>query len=147
MSKTGIDVLLVDDNPNDAKLAVLWLRASPLVKSVQVVADGEQALKYLRGRDPFADAPRPQLVVLDLNLPRMSGFEVLAEMKSDPELAGIPAIVLSASGFAEDERRARDLQASLYLQKPSDGDGFTAMVSAVEAFWRTHSQRARHADD
>lgn len=139
MGETGIEILLVEDCPSDAKLAVRWLAASPLVKSVHVVADGEQAMAYLRGGPPFANAPRPQLVLLDLNLPRMSGFEVLEALKSDPELASIPAIVLSGSAFAEDERRARELQASLCLRKPCDADEFTAMVAAVETFWRSRA--------
>jgi CheY-like chemotaxis protein len=131
-----IEVLLVEDSVSDAKLFQRWLSESDLVKSIHLVHDGESALGFLRGDGRFADTPRPDLLMLDINLPRMSGLEVLAEVKSDPALAEIPVVMITSSVFESDHQKAQDLQVDLFLSKPADADEFTALVESVEAFWQ-----------
>jgi CheY-like chemotaxis protein len=131
---SGMDILLVEDSPSDAKLTSRWLKESDRVGAVHAVSDGEQALAFLRRQDAFANAPRARLVLLDVNLPRMSGFEVLAEIRKDVALSQLPVIMLSSSNFADDRGRAREMQADLYVLKPGDADEFAALVDTVEAF-------------
>jgi CheY-like chemotaxis protein len=134
MSGSGMHLFLVDDNAADAKLAARWLRESPAIDRVDVVHDGERALQWLRRNGCYADAPRPDLILLDVNLPRMTGFELLAEIRADSDLAGIPVIVLSASNAEADVSRAIALGADRYFAKPSDAGEFAELVSAVEGF-------------
>jgi len=129
-----LPVLLVDDDPLDARLAVYWLRQSRCVGDVHVVHDGEQALAYLREQQRLPPEARPRCMLLDLNLPRLSGFQVLAALRADPGLADFPVIVLSGAGFAEDRRHAQQLRAGLFLVKPADADEFAAMIRAVDEF-------------
>jgi len=135
-SEDRIEILLVEDSASDAKLIDRWLRGSALVRDIHVVHDGEAALDFLRGKGQFAHRVRPDLVLLDLNLPRMSGLEVLTEIKRDSKLAGIPVVILSSTVFADDQQQAENLQAGLFVPKPSDADEFTALVQSLEAFWR-----------
>jgi CheY-like chemotaxis protein len=131
-----IEVLLVEDSVSDAKLFERWLSESELVKCIHLVHDGESALQFLRGDGRYAGTPQPDLVMLDINLPRMSGFEVLAKVKSDPALAKIPVVMITSSVFETDHQKAQDLQVDLFLSKPADADEFTALVRSVEAFWQ-----------
>jgi CheY-like chemotaxis protein len=126
-------VLLVEDDPGDIMIAQEALRAGELVSRLAVVQDGTHALAQLRAET----APRPDLVLLDLNLPGMSGHEVLAELKGDPALRTIPVVVLSTSTAAEDVRRSYELGANLYVAKPVDFDEFADVVKRIEDFFLT----------
>ncbi len=130
-----VDILLVDDNPADVRLAREALSEAKLVNSLQVAADGEEALALLRRQGRHAGAPRPGLVLLDLNLPRKDGREVLAEIKSDPELKRIPVIVLTTSRAEEDVVRSYDLHANAYVTKPVALREFMEVMRALEGFW------------
>jgi CheY-like chemotaxis protein len=132
-----IRVLLVDDNPGDADLTKETLEAGKLHLDVAVVTDGEAALAYLRGEPPFAGAEPPDLVLLDLNLPRLSGREVLAAIKGDPVLRALPVVVLSSSDAEQDILRSYQLGANCYVTKPVGLASFQAIVRSVETFWFT----------
>jgi len=132
-----IDILLVEDSPGDARLTREALAEGKLKNVLHLVEDGEQALAFLRGEDGYADAPRPDLVLLDLNLPRVDGREVLAEMKADPDLKRIPVVVLTTSSADEDVLRAYELAANCYITKPVDLDKFLGVVRSIEEFWLT----------
>jgi CheY-like chemotaxis protein len=136
MSNNEVEILLVDDCASDAKLLLRWLEGSSMVRQVHVVHNGEEALAFLERRATEPKNPLPDLVLLDVNLPRMSGFEVLSRLKADARLARISVVVLSSSSFAEDRQRASDLQARLFLHKPSDADEFAALVQAIESLCR-----------
>jgi two-component system, chemotaxis family, response regulator Rcp1 len=131
------EILLVEDNPGDVRLTREALREADLDYALAVARDGVEALARLRGEGEHAGAARPDLVLLDLNLPRMDGREVLAAVKADPELCDIPVIVLSSSEAEMDVRGAYQLHANCYICKPVDLDGFIAVVRAIDAFWFT----------
>jgi len=131
------EILLVEDSPGDARLTREALAEGKLKNVLHLVEDGEQALAFLRGEDGYADAPRPDLVLLDLNLPRVDGREVLAEMKADPDLKRIPVVVLTTSSADEDVLRAYELAANCYITKPVDLDKFLGVVRSIEEFWLT----------
>ncbi|HKI58681.1 MAG TPA: response regulator [Trueperaceae bacterium] len=137
MDSKIIDILLVEDSPGDARLTREALAEGKLKNVLHLVEDGEQALAFLRGEDGYADAPRPDLVLLDLNLPRVDGREVLAEMKADPDLKRIPVVVLTTSSADEDVLRAYELAANCYITKPVDLDKFLGVVRSIEEFWLT----------
>jgi CheY-like chemotaxis protein len=130
-----LDVLLVEDNPGDVRLTLEVLRESRVSTDVQVAGDGEQAMAFLRAEGEHTGRKRPNLVLLDLNLPRKSGFEVLAECKSDKGLRRVPIVVLSGSSAGHDVVRAYDLHANAYVTKPLDLQEFIAALRAVEGFW------------
>jgi two-component system, chemotaxis family, response regulator Rcp1 len=130
-----IEILLVEDNPGDVRLAQEGLRQSKVPNHLSVARDGEQALQILQRKGVHADAPRPQLVLLDINLPKRSGFEVLAELKADRELRGIPVLILSTSDSQEDVARAYDLQAACFINKPTDFEEFATIVEHIHDFW------------
>ena len=132
-----IDILLVEDNAGDARLTVEALRESKVSNSVSVVKGGVQAIAYLRGRGQFADATRPDLILLDLNLPRKDGREVLAEIKEDDDLKRIPVVVLTTSQAEQDILRAYDLHANCFITKPADLEQFLKVVRTIEDFWLT----------
>lgn len=129
------DILLVEDNPGDARLAQEALKEGRMASRLKVVVDGVEAMSYLRREGPFADAPRPHLVLLDLNLPRKDGRQVLAEMKADPELRRIPVVVLTTSQAEQDVIKSYDLHANCYITKPVDLDRFIAVVRSIEEYW------------
>ena len=131
----SIHILLVEDSPGDVNLTLTALRAARVANMVGVVGDGEEAMAYLRREPPFEDAPRPDLVLLDLNLPLMDGREVLAEMKADPLLETIPVIVLTTSSEEADVVSAYKLHAASFVTKPVDFIAFTAAVRSIEGFW------------
>jgi len=132
-----IRVLLVEDNPGDADLTRETLEAGRLHLEIDVVVDGEQALAYLRREPPFAQAPSPDLIMLDLNLPRIGGREVLAAIKSDEALRVIPIVILTSSDAEHDIVKSYQLGANCYVTKPVGLEAFQAIVRSVEGFWFT----------
>ena len=128
-------ILLVEDSPTDALLAQEALRGANISHNIHLVEDGVEALAFLHGEGPYAHAPRPDLILLDLNLPKKGGQEVLAEIKADPELKDIPVVVLTTSQDAGDVSKAYDLHANCYITKPVDFLQFTEVVQAIAHFW------------
>lgn len=129
------DLLLVEDNPGDVRLVREAFKDAHLVNTLHVAADGDEALDFIYQRGEYTDAPRPNLVLLDWNLPHTSGEEVLAELKDDEDLRSIPVIVLTSSQADEDVIRSYELQANAYVTKPVDPDEFTDTVCSFEEFW------------
>jgi chemotaxis family two-component system response regulator Rcp1 len=132
-----IEILLVEDSPGDVRLTREALRDGKVRNHLHVVPDGVQAMAFLRREGPYAEAPRPDLVLLDLNLPRKTGREVLQEVKSDPALAQIPVVVLTTSKADEDVVRAYESHANCFITKPVDFDQFLTVVRSIEDFWLT----------
>jgi chemotaxis family two-component system response regulator Rcp1 len=132
-----IQVLLVDDSPADVRLTREALGEGKISSQLSVVGDGVEALRFLRREGAYATVPRPDLVLLDLNLPRKSGREVLEEIKSDPDLRRIPVMVLTTSRADEDLNTAYSLHANCYIRKPVNLDEFLDVVRSIEQFWFT----------
>jgi CheY-like chemotaxis protein len=130
-----IEILLVEDNPGDVRLTQEAFRQNKIRNKLNVVNDGEQALAYLRRQGPYAGVARPGLILLDLNLPRVDGREVLAQIKSDPELRHIPVVILTTSQAEEDIVKSYALHANCYISKPVDLERFMQVVKEVEHFW------------
>lgn len=130
-----INILLVEDNPADADLTCEKLEASKILHNIKVVQDGVEAMNFLLKKAPFENEKRPDLVLLDLNLPKKSGMEVLAEMKSIDGLKRIPVVILTSSQAEEDIVKTYDLHANAYVTKPVDLKGFGKIVKAIESFW------------
>ena len=130
-----IDVLLVEDDEGDVLMTREAFEYYKIQNRLHVVSDGEQALQFLRRTGPYADAPRPGLILLDVNLPRRSGMEVLAELKQDDELLMIPVIMLTTSQAEEDVLRSYDLHANAYVTKPVDFDRFVSIVRQIDEFF------------
>lgn len=130
-----IEILLVEDSPSDTQLTVEALREAKVRNSLSIVEDGEQALEYLRREGKYARATRPDLIMLDLNLPRKDGREVLAEIKADEELKTIPVVVLTTSRAEQDVLRAYQLNANCYITKPVDFEQFLDVIRMIESFW------------
>jgi CheY-like chemotaxis protein len=135
-----LNVLLVEDDPGDVLIAREAMAAGQLSTKIDVVTDGVEAMSFLRRGDGFDDAQRPDLILLDLNLPRMSGHEVLAEVKQDPELRRIPVVVLTTSQAHEDIAKSYDLQASVHVSKPVDFDDFAGVVKQIDEFFGSVAQ-------
>lgn len=136
--RTGaIDILLVEDNPGDVRLMKETLKEAKIRNRLDVVGDGVNALRFLRQEDEFADAVRPDLILLDLNIPRKNGRQVLGTIKNDPGLRRIPVVVLTSSQADEDIIRSYDLHANAYVTKPVGLDQFIEVVRQVEDFWLT----------
>lgn len=132
------DILLVEDSPSDQLLAQAALKNEPIPVRLHIVADGSQALAFLRREPPFTDAPRPELLLLDLNLPKKDGRTVLDEVKSDPNLSMIPIIVLTTSLSDDDVRQAYRSGANCYVVKPLDYEHFRAVIRSLCNFWFEH---------
>ena len=132
-----IEILLVEDNPGDVRLAVEALKDAKVSNNLNTVTDGEAALEFLRRQGKWDKAPRPDLVLLDLNLPRKSGREVLCEIKEDPRLRTIPVVILTTSQAEEDVLKAYNCNANCYITKPVDLDQFIKVVRSIEDFWLT----------
>ncbi len=128
-------LLLVEDNPGDVRLTREAFKQGRIDNDLHTVSDGSDALDFLHQRGEYEDAPRPDLVLLDLNLPRKHGEEVLADLKDDSELQSIPVIILTSSRAEEDIARSYELHANAYLTKPVDPDEFIETVRAFEKFW------------
>ncbi len=139
-----IDILLVEDDPGDVMLTTEALQSSKLINRVHHAENGEVALKFLRREAPYEDAPRPDLVLLDLNLPRVDGREVLAAVKADPDLRRIPVVVLTTSDAEEDILRSYDLHANAYVTKPVNFDRFLEVIRQVDEFFITIVRLPRH---
>ena len=130
-----VEILLVEDNPGDVRLMREALKEGQFRSRLSVVEDGAKALAFLRREGPYAEAPRPNLVFLDLNLPGMDGMEVLSEIKLDDNLRGIPVVVLTGSASHDDVDLAYRLNASSYITKPDGIEGFVTMVRSIQYFW------------
>jgi chemotaxis family two-component system response regulator Rcp1 len=130
-----ITILLVEDNPGDVRLVQETFREGKVCNNLEITRDGVEAMAFLRHEGQFASAPRPDLILLDLNLPRKNGSEVLAEIKADEKLKRIPVVILTASQAEEDIVKAYDLYANCYLTKPIDLDQFINLVNAIKSFW------------
>ncbi len=132
-----IEILLVEDNPGDVRLAREALRDAKVRNALYVAEDGVDALAFLRREPPHQSAPRPDLVLLDLNLPRMDGREVLATIKADPDLCTIPVVVLTTSSAEQDILKSYQLHSNCYITKPVDLDQFIDVVHSIQDFWLT----------
>ncbi len=135
METRPIEILLVEDNPGDVRLTREMLRGARMSNHVTVARDGAEALSILRRRGPHADATRPDLILLDLNLPKVDGFEVLAQLKGDKAYKRIPIIVLTSSKAEEDILKSYDLHGNCFITKPIDFSQFTSVVQSIENFW------------
>ena len=133
----SIQVLLVEDNPGDVRLTKEALKEGKMLNRVTVVGDGVEALSFLRRQGKYADAGQPDLILLDLNLPKKDGRQVLAEIKADPGLKRIPVVVLTTSSAEEDILKTYDLHANCYVTKPVDLEQFMRVVKSIEDFWVT----------
>ena len=132
-----IEILMVEDNPGDVRLTVEALKEGKVRNNFHTAEDGEEALAYLRQEGRYAGAPRPDLVLLDLNLPKKSGREVLAEIKEDPDLRRIPVVILTVSQAEQDIVKSYNLHANCYISKPVDLEQFLEVVKSIENFWLT----------
>ncbi len=132
-----IEILLVEDSPGDADLAREALETTKVRNTLHVVRDGEEAMAYLRRQGKWANAPRPGLILLDLNLPKMDGRQVLAEIKGDDDLKRIPVVILTISKEEADVLRSYNLHANCYITKPIDLAQFLEVVRSIEEFWLT----------
>jgi CheY-like chemotaxis protein len=130
-----IEILLVEDSLADVRLTEEAFRDAKVLNHMSVVTDGAEAMQFLRREGPHAEAPRPDLILLDLNLPRKDGREVLKEIKDDPNLRRIPVVVLTTSRAEEDVLKAYNLHANCYITKPVDFTQFISVVRSIEGFW------------
>jgi CheY-like chemotaxis protein len=130
-----IDILLVEDNPGDVRLMLEALKESKIRNNIFVVEDGVEAMDFLIRKGKYVNSPRPDLILLDLNLPRKSGREVLAEIKSDASLRRIPVVVVTVSRDEQDILKAYDLYANCYITKPIDFSQFIKITKSIEEFW------------
>jgi len=134
-SSLEIEILLVDDNPADVRLTIEALKKAKLNNHLSIAEDGVEAMAFLRREGPYQGAPRPDLVLLDLNMPRKNGREVLEEVKSDEDLKTIPVVVLTCSDAEQDVLKSYRLNANCYVTKPVDFFQFMKVVKAIEDFW------------
>ena len=130
-----VQILLVEDNPGDVRLAIEALRYMTVLNQLHVVQDGVEAMSFLRREGRFAGIPRPDLVLLDLNLPRKDGREVLAEIKQDVDLKRIPVVILTSSAAEQDVLQAYNLYANCYITKPLELEQFLRVIRSIEDFW------------
>ncbi len=133
----AVDLLLVEDNPGDIRLTEEALKDGPVKVNLSVARDGVEAVEFLMQRGKYANAPRPDLILLDLNLPRKNGREVLNEIKADPHLRQIPVVVMTTSRSEQDIEIAYELNANCYITKPIELDEFLGVVHSIEDFWLT----------
>ena len=141
-----VEILLVEDNPGDVRLTVEAFKEGKIRNHMSVVRDGVDALAFLRQEGPFADAPRPDLILLDLNLPRKNGRDVLAEINEEEGLKQIPVVVLTTSNAEKDILATRALNASCYINKPVDFAQFVTVVKIIEDFWFTIVKPSKKGD-
>jgi chemotaxis family two-component system response regulator Rcp1 len=140
-SNTAVEILLVEDSPDDADLMTTALREGGLSSTITLLMDGEAAVSYLRREGAYYRAPRPDLILLDLHLPRMNGLEVLAEIKNDPELRRIPVVVMTSSDREQAFVDAYNLHANCCVSKPVGQDDYALTVKKIERFWLHVAQR------
>ena len=141
---TPIEVLLVEDSPGDARLTQEAFRAAGETMRLHIVADGVEAMAFLRNEGVYSHSPRPDLILLDLNLPKMDGRQVLAEVKEDDSLKLIPTVILTTSSSDEDIMKSYQLQANCYLSKPVQLDAFDELVRSINDFWLTKVKLPQH---
>jgi len=132
-----VEILLVEDNPGDVRLAIEALKEAKVRNNLHVVEDGVEAMAFLRKEGQYTAVPRPDVVLLDLNLPKKDGREVLAEIKADDNLKRIPVVILTVSKAEEDILKTYNLHANCYITKPLDLDQFLSVVKSIEDFWLT----------
>ncbi len=132
-----IEILLVEDSPGDARLTTEAFKEAKVRNHIDVVPDGEEAMAYLRQEGKYAGVEAPDLVLLDLNMPKKNGLEVLREIKADPSLMRIPVVILTVSRAEQDIVRTYDLHANCYVPKPVDFKSFLEVVKSIEGFWLT----------
>lgn len=130
-----IEILLVEDNPGDVRLTKEALKEGKVANQISVVIDGVEAMAFLHQEGKYANAPKPDLILLDLNLPKKNGREVLAEIKEDPRLKRIPVVILTSSQAEKDIVMTYNLHANCYIKKPVDFDQFIDVVKSIENFW------------
>lgn len=130
-----INILIVDDSADDVEFTLAALQGTKLANAVNVVSDGVEAMEYLRNQGKYANAQKPSLILLDLNMPRKDGREVLSEMKADKELRHIPVVILTTSQAEEDIVRSYDLHANCYISKPVDLQALAKIVRSIDEFW------------
>jgi CheY-like chemotaxis protein len=130
-----VEMLLVEDNPGDARLAIEALKDAKVHNNLSWVQDGVEAMAFLRREGAYSDAPRPDVILLDLNLPKKDGREVLADVKADEALRRIPVVILTVSSAEEDIVKTYNLHANCYIRKPIDLDQFIEVVKAIKDFW------------
>lgn len=130
-----IEILLIEDNPGDVRLTQEALSEGKVLNNLSVVTDGEEGLAFLRREGRFAKAPRPDLILLDLNLPRMDGRELLQTIKEDPDLKVIPVVILTTSQDEQDVLKSYNLHANCYVVKPVDLEQFMGIIRTIEGFW------------
>lgn len=135
MIRKQAEILLIEDSLPDIRLTERALKSGQISYNVSIVRDGIEALAFLRRQNSYADAPRPDLILLDLSLPKKNGTEVLAEIKGDPSLKRIPVVVLTSSDAQEDIFATYDLHANAYTKKPVDADDFVNAIRTIEEFW------------
>ncbi len=135
MSSKSVDLLLVEDNPGDVRLTREALKEAKVRNSLYVVEDGVEATAFLHKEGKYADAPRPDVILLDLNLPKKNGRELLAEIKQDPDLKYIPVVILTSSSSEEDIIRSYNLHANCYITKPVNLERFLDVVKSIDNFW------------
>jgi CheY-like chemotaxis protein len=141
-----IEVLLVEDSPGDVRLTREAFRDANVSIRLHVASDGVEAMAFLRRQDEHIHAPRPDLILLDLNLPRMDGREVLAQVKEDPSLKTIPTVILTTSEAEADIMKSYELQANAYLSKPVQLDAFESLVNSIKDFWLTRVKLPQRPD-
>lgn len=132
-----VEILLVEDNPGDVRLTKEALKEGKVYSNLHWAKDGVEALEFLRRQGKFADAPRPDIILLDLNLPKKDGREVLSEIKNDENLKRIPVVILTTSKAEEDVLRSYQLHANCYVTKPVDLEKFIGVVESIDKFWLT----------
>jgi two-component system, chemotaxis family, response regulator Rcp1 len=137
MISKPIEILMVEDSPGDVRLTIEALKEAKVLNNFNVVQDGAQAMDFLYRKGEHADAPRPDLILLDLNLPKKDGREVLAEVKGDESLQAIPVVILTTSQAESDVLKSYELHANCYITKPVDLDQFMSVIKSVESFWLT----------
>jgi len=148
-SKRGyrpVEILLVEDNPGDVRLTLEAFKEGKLCNHLSVVGDGVEALAFLRREGPYAKAPQPDLILLDLNLPKKDGRNVLAEIKAEERLKQIPVVVLTTSNAEKDILETCDLHASCYITKPVEFSQFVTVIKLIEDFWFTVIKLSKNGD-
>jgi len=130
-----INILLVEDNPGDVRLTKEGFKEGKVINNLYVAEDGEEAMAFLHREEPYQEMPRPDIILLDLNLPKKDGREVLEEIKSDPDLRRIPVIILTTSKAEEDILKTYNLHANCYITKPVNLEDFILITKSIESFW------------
>jgi two-component system, chemotaxis family, response regulator Rcp1 len=141
--RRAAEILVVDDNPGDVRLTVEALQDGETQSSLHTARDGAEAMAFLHRKGQYGDAPRPDLILLDLDMPRMGGLQVLAEIRADLALKDIPVVILTGSHEIEDVARTYNLNANCYVTKPIDLEQFIKMVRSIASFWLVKAARPR----